>query len=45
MKEIERLRRERYKKMLNMLPELIADKQAPAFYYYSEQRFLQFILK
>lgn len=35
MKEAERLKRERYKKMMNLLPPMIANKQAPSFFYHA----------
>jgi hypothetical protein len=40
MKEVERLQRERYKKMLNLLPPMIAEKQVPSFFYHSFQRYI-----
>lgn len=40
MQEIENLKRQRYIKMLNLLPPMIAEKQAPTFFYHAFQRYI-----
>lgn len=41
-KKLEILRRERTKKMQNLLPSIVADRMAPSFFYYMFEPYIDF---
>ena len=41
-KKLELLRRERTKKMQNLLPNIVADRMAPSFFYYMFEPFVDY---